>query len=764
MMNFNRRLSRFYSGNSILHTLSRTALHGEPCRSSFKNLHQTLKRLECYDALHLDNLLHVVKKLEETLLHWRPKKYDVLQLFWDLNHEINDLSKRSFDNDKRCRNSETAKLIRDLLLKHIIEVLQLFIASYTLLPKKAAGSNEIFELLELKGIALEILHTICIEFEDQVLNNVDQVDFVKCLFSYLQYDQTCFPACQVLESLILSKKNIYDLSKIEDLPTILMNLDDIQLGNFCKILAVTLSELDMYENKTLYAQTQQKKNKNTFIRDTNQDIILGIPNLLSRLVKIACALPYVPWSGAAAHSTLESEQWLSWIDTRFQREMASELRSDTFVGGVTLWSEYNSYGPPRISIKTTLELTFRADAMCVLGLLLIGRHRKEIQKELTDLRLIPQLSDLFDHFVWKTNARDSVRLPGHNTSCECSPEVALKIQILRLIHSYCDHSEYKYAMLSWCELSEITNIEELSEADYPTWLKPSAICSGSRGLLTKILDIIKKESGVSTFRFWLSRAIESYVRGNFHCADQDFLLRRNLLSHVVQSLLTSNSRHREILQSSFDLLGELIKFNVAAFTQLNSHILTSAKQKKLMSVMSASLVDSNMFIRNLILSYELFVCSGDSDLKVFAEECCNILSHVGKLKTRLYYLQKLLSLINIHNLTQENVSCLNTALVILISSFKKGELPQYLRFLSISTVGCSIAANNSVHLENLRELLLFWQDHYLQKDIDCSILEKGSKICFQEWKDTVSLLTSDDAENPCTIAFYALPSLPSRAS
>ncbi|GIX93541.1 hypothetical protein CEXT_265851 [Caerostris extrusa] len=571
----------------------------------------------------------------------------------------------------------------------------------------------------------EILHTICVEFEDQVLNNVDQVDFVKCLFSYLQYDQTCFLLCQVLESLILSKKNIYDLSKIEGLPTILMNLDDIQLGSFCKILTVTLSELDMYENKTLYAETQQKKNKNIFIRDTNQDIILGIPNLLSRLVKISCALPYVPWSGAVAHSTLESGQWLSWLDIHLRREIASELRSDTFVGGVTSWSEYNNNGPPRTSIKTTLELAFRADAMCVLGLLLIGRHRKEIQKELTDLRLIPQLSDLFDHFVWKTNARrDSVRLPGHNTSCECSPEVALKIQILRLIHSYCDHSEYKYAMLSWCELSEVTNIEELSEADYPTWLKPSAICS----------EVV-----------WLSRAIESYVRGNFHCADQDFLLRRNLLSHVVQSLLTSNSRHREILQSSFDLLGELIKFNVAAFTELNSHILTSAKyslqytmefeklsyfKKKLMSVMSASLVDSNMFIRNLILSYELFVCSGDSDLKVFAEECCNILSHVGKLKTRLYYLQKLLSLINIHNLTQENVSCLNTALVILISSFKKGELPQYLHFLSLSTVGCSIA---------------------------------GSKICFQEWKDTVSLLTSDDAENPCTIAFYALPSLPSRA-
>lgn len=39
--------------------------------------------------------------------------------------------------------------------------------------------------------------------------------------------------------------------------------------------------------------------------------------------------------------------------------------------------------------------------------------------------------------------QDRVRVPGHLSSCECSPEVALKIQFLRLVHSFCDQSEYR---------------------------------------------------------------------------------------------------------------------------------------------------------------------------------------------------------------------------------------------------------------------------------------------------------------------------------
>ncbi|KAG8181763.1 hypothetical protein JTE90_018071 [Oedothorax gibbosus] len=759
-MNFSQRISRLHSGSSILNILSDTALYGEPCRSSFQTAHYALKSIDFYDVTSLNSLFCVVKKLEETLALWKPYKPDVIQVLADLNVEVQEIAKRDFEHEKNCRDAEAAKWTRDLILQHAVEVLQRFISSYTLLPLKAARNHEKGDILKLKGVAIEILQIICAEFENVATQCSQNESFLHCLFSYMQYDQTCFPACRLLECLTLSRKIAFDLSKISNLKEIITGFSDIHLGNFCKILAITLSELDMYENKTsLYAQTKQKKNQNFYVRDVNQDVILRIPNILSRLVDIACAKPYVPWFPSGY---LETEQWMRWIEDQESDVMETESDSDLFLGGVKLLSEFHP-GLSKNAIRMTLELTFRADAVCVIGLLLVGRHRKEVQKELAELRLIPQLSDLFDHFIWRTNfRRDFSRLPGHNNSCECSPEVALKIQVLRLIHSFCDHSDYKHVMLSWSEYSEIQAMEETTEV--PSWLNKSPMCVGIRGLLSKIVEIIKKETGASTFRFWLSRAIESYLRGSCSNADQDFLLRRDLLKHVVQNLITSNIRHKEVLQSSFDLLGELVKFNVKAFMDLNTHVVSTAR-RKLLSLMNSSLVDSNMFIRSLILSYELFATSGDEDTKVFAEECCYVLVYVGSLRTRVKYLQRLLNLINIHNLTQENVSCLNTALVILMFGLKKGELPKYLAALASNVEGCSVATNNSgTHLDNLRNLLLFWQDHYLQKDKDCTILEKSSRICFQEWRDTVSLLTSEDKNNSCSIAFYTVPAFSSRAS
>lgn len=42
--------------------------------------------------------------------------------------------------------------------------------------------------------------------------------------------------------------------------------------------------------------------------------------------------------------------------------------------------------------------------------------------------------------------QERVRVPGHLSSCECSPEVALKIQFLRLVHSFCDQSDYRVSV------------------------------------------------------------------------------------------------------------------------------------------------------------------------------------------------------------------------------------------------------------------------------------------------------------------------------
>lgn len=72
-------------------------------------------------------------------------------------------------------------------------------------------------------------------------------------------------------------------------------------------------------------------------------------------------------------------------------------------------------------------------------------------------------------------------------------------------------------------------------------------------------------------------------------------------------------------------------------------------------------------------------------------------------------------------LFQENVSCLNTTIIFLMFAERKGNLPIYLHDLRAEE---QEQCRPGFLLQNLRELLLFWQEHYLHKEKDCTALEK----------------------------------------
>jgi Trpc4-associated protein len=74
-------------------------------------------------------------------------------------------------------------------------------------------------------------------------------------------------------------------------------------------------------------------------------------------------------------------------------------------------------------------------------------------------------------------------------------------------------------------------------------------------------------------RFWLTRAIESFLRGGTSYADQMFLISRGIVEDTLQNILAINfNRPKEVLQSCFDMLGELIKFNTNGFDILNNQL------------------------------------------------------------------------------------------------------------------------------------------------------------------------------------------------
>ena len=77
------------------------------------------------------------------------------------------------------------------------------------------------------------------------------------------------------------------------------------------------------------------------------------------------------------------------------------------------------------------------------------------------------------------------------------------------------------------------------------------------------------------------------------------------------------------------------------------------------------------------------------------------------------YIISLIGLVNVNLLTQENVSCLNTSLVILMLNRKRGKLEELLKMISQRKDSFDIACVSGHEpgkrmLENLRTLLIFW--------------------------------------------------------
>lgn len=127
------------------------------------------------------------------------------------------------------------------------------------------------------------------------------------------------------------------------------------------------------------------------------------------------------------------------------------------------------------------------------------------------------------------------------------------------------------------------------------------------GLLSKAIEAFVSEPDDSPYRFWLSNCIESYLRGS--CVqEQLFVAQSGLLLHLVEHVTCDRLHCAGSLQTSFDLLGEMCKGNLEVLRLLMSQ-LDETSFLRLMNVAASNLVDSNVFIRALILSVERIAIS-----------------------------------------------------------------------------------------------------------------------------------------------------------
>ena len=265
-------------------------------------------------------------------------------------------------------------------------------------------------------------------------------------------------------------------------------------------------------------------------------------------------------------------------------------------------------GPVRTSTEARNELQFNAllltphqvEVLFVLCTLLGGRRKIDVQQTLAGLDLIPVLTDMFDRLSWGCMPPDGPNPLEriHGPGCECNPESALRVQFLRLLHNFCDrdveNNAHKHLLLSEDERRRL----EAWDPSQPSSLWPDPTCP--KGLLNKIIEVLMKERSDSIYRFWLASCVESFLRGSSP-REQLFVAETGLLKHLLGEILSEGLKCAGSLQTAFDLLGELSKCNPWVLQMLDAS-LSEADFRRLMEVVVSNLVDSNVFIRSLLLS------------------------------------------------------------------------------------------------------------------------------------------------------------------
>lgn len=652
-----------------------------------------------------------------------------------------------------------------------VEVLQRLLFHPSLSEAKGGILNSSKQII--RALAFDILNGLCLLLKD-VAVLIGSYDYlIMHLFSAMEDNRTHSSASTLLEELLATNRKIVDLSTVGNIEKLIKDLDDFKFPAFCRLLSTSIADFDFSEEKvTLILQDREEKtrSKEKSIAEKNQDFLLSIPEFTERMVKLCSkplknsstllssrlfSLPAVTMDlmdltelGAAAteNTNEESASSSSSNSSRTSRTSAVPATSTSSGNTRSLANELLLQGTHQF----LTEIMRHVEILYVITLFLCGEHKAEVQEKLSDSKLLPALCDMFESLEWSVeNVRFSRHTHSETQDCNCTPESVLKIQYLRFVHSFSDHNDKKYILLSLREAEEMRNIFDVCKVARPAILEKSKskyLCHGPKGLLSKIIDTLKSTAANNALRFWLCRAVEGFLRGRASPPDQMFLINRDLVKHLFEHIVDGDTKSKDTLQSSFDLLGEVMKFNAEAFKQFNESVQDETQFEKFLSVMTSNIVDSNMFIRCIALSYEKFIKLGNYDVY----SCC-LSGLIIRWEQKMYLIYKLITSISVDSLTQENVSCLNTILVFLIFAYRHRNLDEYLNAFLMEE---RAHQHSGLILNNLYELLTFWRVHYFERTKDCSQLGQSSCISFEKWRDVVEVLLNQNSEDKTSILHY----------
>jgi hypothetical protein len=201
------------------------------------------------------------------------------------------------------------------------------------------------------------------------------------------------------------------------------------------------------------------------------------------------------------------------------------------------------------------------------------------------------------------------------------------------------------------------------------------------GLLNKLVIKFIQECYFSSSKFWLASCIEVMLRGN-NTFYQNHIVKTGLMVFLLYDIIYTVNEHTQILQLSFDILGELIKFSKANFLIMNYYFVDHNEFVNFTSkiINKKYLIDSNVFLRSIIISLNHFN-QMDKELKnkdSFTRNCKFCTFIISKTD---YIFDSLIQIVKPDDINQTNISCINTALLILILQYYENNLGGFLQVI-----------------------------------------------------------------------------------
>lgn len=299
----------------------------------------------------------------------------------------------------------------------------------------------------------------------------------------------------------------------------------------------------------------------------------------------------------------------------------------------------------------------------------------------------------------------------------------------------------------------------------PRPVDTTALPDHERGLMSKLVSILINTTGHSevsiTRRFLLSGCIETFQR-SATVAEKTFVARQGLLSHLVEQLAECDvhTPHlSQFRQTGFDLLGQLVKWNRQLFNDMNDIFRRDRRIfVRLLRAVSDRLVDSNVFVRSLVLSLEKFHSeddlqrflgdNGKPDHQYYDFDNCYLWDFVETYRVRLVY--DLLSSVRVEDITFENICCVNTALILFVVSCPDAKaVDDFLSKLTNMTVDLVKAGVSNQTLLSLKpgdvmanfiKLVDFWHHYYRHQGADVFSVEVNTNISFTHFVSMADLL------------------------